>query len=270
MQDKKNKIYIRFTFANFEQYTLKYSDVIHWRKDYGANELMGGDINGQPNNEALLKLLRTNDTIIQGLDKAVKASLSTRAILKINTLLNDDEQIKNAQEFEQKLKILENGIIPLDQRMEYIPLSLDPKIIDKDTLEFIDKRILNNYGVSLPIFNGDFTEEQYQAFYEKTLEAMVLSLGRAFNKTLFTQRQLDLNNEIIFYSQGLLFTNMKNKISAVDILSSRGVLTDNQILAIFGYPPFDGGDTRHISLNYIDRNIVNEYQMSKKGSEANE
>ncbi len=267
-QDASNEIFVKFTFANFEQYTLKYSDVIHWRKDFGANELMGGDVNGQANNNALLKLLRTNDTITQGLDKAVKASLGIRGLFKINTMLSDDAQVEEVERFEQKIKSLDSGIIPIDQKSEYIPLILNPKIIDKDTLEFIDKRILNNFGVSLPIFNGEFTEEEYQAFYEKTLESMVLSLGRAFNKTLFTQRQRDLNNEIIFYSQGLLFTNMANKISAVDILSSRGVLTDNQILSIFGYPPFDGGDVRHISLNYINRDIADDYQLNKqKGSE---
>lgn len=270
-QDASNEIFVKFTFANFEQYTLKYSDVIHWRKDFGANELMGGDVNGQANNNALLKLLRINDTITQGLDKAVKASLGIRGILKINTMLMDKAQVKEVKKFERKIKSLDSGIVPIDQKAEYIPLTLNPKIIDKDTLEFIDKRILNNFGVSLPIFNGEFTEEEYQAFYEKTLESMVLSLGRAFNKTLFTQRQLDLNNEIIFYSQGLSFTNMTNKISAVDILSSRGVLTDNQILAIFGYPPFDGGDIRHISLNYINRDIADNYQLNKqKGSEKSE
>lgn len=92
---------------------------------------------------------------------------------------------------------------------------------------------------------------------------MIISLGRAFSKVLFTARELDFGNEIIFYSQGLMFTNMKNKIAAVDVLSSRGTLTDNQILEIFGFPPFEGGDVRHMSLNYINRDIADAYQMSK-------
>ena len=155
----------------------------------------------------------------------------------------------------------------IDLKNDYIPLTLDPKIIDKDTMEFLDKRIINNFDVSLPILNGTFTEEEYQAFYEKKLEPMVISLGRVFSKTLFTTRELEVGNEVIFYSQGLMFTNMKNKIAAVDVLSSRGTLTDNQILAIFGYPPFEGGDIRHISLNYINREIADQYQMGKISKE---
>lgn len=263
LQDSSNKMFIKFTFKSGDDFTLPYSDIIHWRKDFGANDLMGGDINGQPNNKALLKLLKTNDTIIQGIDKGIKATLSVRAVVKINTLLDDKKQEDERKNFESKMLNSESGILPIDLKSEFVPINIDPKFIDKDTMEFIDKKILNNYGVSLAILNGDFTEEQYQAFYEKTLEPMVISLGRVFSKILFTERELDVGNEVIFYSQGLMFTNMANKISAVDVLSSRGTLTDNQILAIFGFPPFEGGDIRHMSLNFINRDIADQYQMSK-------
>lgn len=263
LEDTTNRIFVKFTFKGGSDVTLPYDEIIHWRKDFGANDLMGGDINGEPNNEALLKLLKTNDTIIQGIDKGIKSSLSIRGLLKINTMLSDDKQIKEREEFEKKILDASSGILPIDLKSEYTPLNVNPKFIDKDTMEFIDKKILNNYGVSLAVLNGDFTEEQYQAFYEKTLEPMIISLGRVFSKVLFTVRELDFGNEIIFYSQGLMFTNMKNKISAVDVLSSRGTLTDNQILGIFGFPPFEGGDIRHMSLNYINRDIADAYQMSK-------
>ena len=119
----------------------------------------------------------------------------------------------------------------------------------------------------MAIYNGDFTEEQYQAFYEKTLESMIISLGRCFSAALFTDKELELGNEIIFYIQGLLFTSMTNKIAAVDILSSRGTFTDNQILSVFGYPPFEGGNKRKQSLNYINAELADSYQMNRKGSD---
>jgi len=140
-------------------------------------------------------------------------------------------------------------------------------MIDKDTLEFIERKILNHYGVSVAILNGDFTDEQYQAFYEKKLEQNLIGLGQAFSKTLFTDRELDYGNEVIFYGQKLLFTNTKNKIAVADILGNRGALTDNQLLELFGYPPFEDGDTRHMSLNYINRDIADSYQASKFNSD---
>ena len=268
LQDNLGKIYIKLYFGNFYDYTMPYADIIHWRKDFGANEFMGGDVNGRPNNDAILKQLKINDIINQGLEKGIKAGLTIRGLLKVHTMLDEEKQEKERIAFEEKINNSESGILAIDLKNDYIPLTVDPKIIEKDTMEFLDKRILNNFGVSLPILNGTFTEEEYQAFYEKTLEPMVISLGRTFSKTLFTARELDVGNEVIFYSQGLLFTNMDNKIAAVDILSSRGTLTDNQILAIFGYPPFEGGDVRHMSLNYINREIADSYQMSKVPKEV--
>lgn len=269
LEDVSGKLFVKMYFAKGDSYTLPYGDVIHWRKDFGANDFMGGDENGKPNNSALLKLLKINDITIQGFEKGLKASLTIRGLLKINTMMDDGKQAKEREAFEKKLNDTKSGILAVDLKNDFVPINLDPKMIDKDTMEFLDKRVLNNYGTSLAIICGDFTEEQYQAFYEKTLEPMIISLGRAFTRILFTDRELDVGNEIIFYAQGLLFTNMANKIAAVDVLSSRGVLTDNQILAIFGYPPFEGGDVRNKSLNYINREIADQYQMSSvKGKEV--
>lgn len=262
LQDSSGTLWIRFYFADGEPYTFLYSDIIHWRKDYTANDFVGGDANGKPNNDAMLKLLKVNDVIIQGIDKGVKAGLTIKGILKVNTMLDDEAQKQERIKFEAKMNEMQNGILAVDLKNEFTPITIDPKVIDKDTIEFIDKRVLANYGVSLKIFNGDFTEEEYQAFYEKTLEPMIISLGRCFSR-LFTQRELEVGNEIIFYNQGLMFMNTKNKIAAVDILSRVGTLTDNEILAVFGYPPFEGGNVRNKSLNYINRDIADVYQLSK-------
>ena len=263
LEDDSGKLFIRFHFADGEPYTMPYKDIIHWRKDYTGNDFTGGDSTGRADNAALLKLLKINDVIVQGLDQGIKAGLTIRGLLKVNTLLDEEKQEKEREKFEQKLTTMKNGILAIDLKNDFIPITMNPKVIDKDTMEFVDKKILANYGVSIKIFNGDFTEEEYQAFYEKTLEAMVISLGRCFSKTLFTPRELEVGNEITFYQQGLMFMNTKNKIAAVDILSRIGTLTDNEILAVFGYPPFEGGDIRNKSLNYINRDIADTYQLSK-------
>jgi HK97 family phage portal protein len=263
LESNDGNIYIKFYFGNGENYTLPYRDIIHWRKDFSDNDIMGGDINGNPKNQDILKVLKINHTITEGLDKAVKSSLSVRGLLKIQTLLDDEKQQKEREEFERKLVNSQSGIIPIDLKQEYIPIDVNPTIIDKSTLEFVERKILNHFGVSLAIINGDFTDEQYQAFYEKKLESNIIALGQAFSKTLFTNRELEHGNEVIFYGQKLLFTNTKNKIAVADILGNRGALTDNQLLELFGYPPFEGGDTRHMSLNFINRDIADNYQMNK-------
>lgn len=269
IQDITKTLFIKLYFGNGEDYILPYADVIHIRRKFSVNDFMGGGFNGQPDNQAILKVLETNDTVLQGVGKAVKASLAIRGILKINTMLEDTKQQAERTKFENALATNESGILPLDLKGDYTPININPKIIDPGILKFLQDKILDNYGVSLPIFSGDFTDEQYQAFYEKTLEPLIISLGQAFSKTIFTANELNFGNEIVFYPQKLLFTNVKNKIAVADILGNRGALTNNELLDLFGYPPYDGGDERFMSLNYIDNKISNEYQLKKAGVQDN-
>ncbi|MCM3053677.1 phage portal protein [Caldibacillus thermoamylovorans] len=263
LQDSTNELFIEMRFASGEKFTLCYSDVIHLRKRFGANDIMGGGINGEPDNKALLKVLQINDTLLQGLEKAVKSSLSIRGIVKINTMLDDPKQQSEREKFEKAIASGKSGIIPMDLKSDYIDLKPDPKLVDKDTLEFLDNKILRYYGVSLPILSGDFNDDQYQAFYEKTLESVVINLGQAFSKTLFTPRELDVGNEIIFYQRDMMYLSTNAKLNLIKTAGEQGLLTDNQKLALLGYPPIEGGDRRTMSLNYIDVSLANAYQMNR-------
>lgn len=263
LEDGYGKLYVQFHFLNTDKVVLPYSEVIHWRKEFSDNDLMGGNQEGQAKTETLLPILKINHSLIEGLDKAVKNSLAIRGLLKVNALLDDDKLEEERKEFEQKILNSQSGILPVSNKSEYTPLTINPTIMDKETLEFIEGKILKHQGTSLPILTGKFTEEEYQAYYEKIVEPEIIGLGQAFSKTLFTIEQLEAGHEIIFYGQKLLFTNTQNKIAVADILGNRGALTDNQLLELFGYPPFPEGDVRHKSLNYIDRDIANQYQLNQ-------
>lgn len=267
-QDPAGRLYVHFYFRQGQNYQIPYDSVIHLRKKFSANDIMGGGYNGQPDNEPLLSVLETNNTVIQGIGKAIKTSLSIRGILKLSTMLDDDNQKAERKRFEKAMKDGDTGILPLDLKGEYIPITSDPKLIDKDTLEFLESKVLRWYGVSLPILSGDFTDEQYQAFYEKTLEPILVSLGQAFSKVLFSERELDVGNEIVFYQKNMMYLSTTAKLNLLKTAGEQGLLTDDQKLALLGYPPIGGeeGARRTQSLNYVDTTLVNEYQMQKAKS----
>ncbi len=264
LQDQSGKLFVKMSFGNGDEYTLAYSSVVHLRKKFSGNDIMGGGTFGTPDNAALLKVLSINDSLMQGLEKGMKSSLSIRGIIKVNTMMESEDERKERERFEQKITDSKSSIIPMDLKGDYIPIKSDPKLIDKDTLEFLDQKFLRHYGVSAAILSGDFNDEQYQAFYEKTLEPILISLGQAFSKTIFTSRELDVGNEIVFYQREMMYSSMKSKLEILKTAGEQGLLTDNQKLALLGYPPIPGGEKRTMSLNYIDVNLVNAYQMSKK------
>ena len=267
-QDPNGKIYAHFYFKRGQDFTIAYESVIHLRKKFSVNDVMGGGYNGQPDNDALLSLLDTNNTIIQGIGKAVKTSLSIRGILKVNTVLNDADQTKERERFEASMAAGETGILPLDLKGEYIPITSDPKLVDKDTMELLENKVLRWFGVSLPILSGDFNDEQYQAFYEKTLEPLAVSIGQAFSKALFSPREQDVGNSVVFYQKNMMYLSTKSKLDIIKMAGEQGLLTDDQKLAILGYPPIGGeaGARRTQSLNYVDTDLVNDYQKAKSSA----
>lgn len=269
-EDRSGKMLIKLYFQNGTNFTFPYADVIHLRKKYSVNELMGGGLDGQPDNAALLKVLQTNYTLSQGLERAAKINSAVQAIIKIATLMDDDAAKAERDRFERLIASGESGLLPIDLKGEFIPVRGDVKFIDKDTLAFLQQSVLNWFGVSLPILTGEFDDDEYQAFYEKTLEPLVIYFGQKFSKTVFTERELDFGNEIVWYHRDMNYLSMNAKLNLIKTAGEQGLLMDNQKLALLGYPPVEGGNRRTQSLNYIDVNLINEYQMSKKHKAVNE
>ena len=159
----------------------------------------------------------------------------------------------------------DSGLLPLDMKAEYIPLDRDIKIVDPETLKFVDEKILRYFGVPLCILTGDYTKEQYEAFYQKTLEPLVIKLSQAFTKGIFTNRAaLGFGNKIVFFAEELVFMTMSQKLEFAQLMGDRGAVYDNELRVMFGMKPLKELEgVRKMSLNYIDAGIVNEYQLSR-------
>ena len=272
LQDVSGIFYIKMVFENGYETTIPYKNVIHIRYKYSVNEFMGGNESGQPDNDALLKTLELNNTLLQGVAKAMKSSFSVNAVVKYNTLMDSDKTDKNVKELELKLKKGESGILPMDIKGEYVPIKRDIKLVD-DTLKFIDSKILRQFGVSLPILTGDYTKDQYEAFYQKTLEPLIISISQAFTKALFGN-QKNYGNKIVFYSKELMFMSVSQKLEMVRVLGDSGSLYENEKRVAFGLRPLpELAGVRKQSLNYVDVEIANQYQLqnqNQKGGEENE
>lgn len=267
IEDARGELYVKFGFSNGQEYTLRYSDVIHIKKNYSVNQYMGGNEQGQPDNDALLKTLDLNHKLLQGIAKAMNASYAVNGVVKYNTMLEGDKITAALKELETKLRNSESGFLPLDLKYDYVPIKREIKLVDEPTLKFIDTKILRNYGVSLPILTGDFTKEQFEAFYQKAIEGLVINYGQGFTKTLFTEREKDFNNEVKFLPEELIFMSVEQKIQMVTLLSNTGALYENEKRVAFGLRPLaELEGKRFMSLNWVDVEIAKQYQIGNVGS----
>lgn len=239
-QDGTGKTWIIFTFPNGYKGEAPYEDIIHLRYRFGVSEFMGGNEYGQPDFKPLLETLRLNDTLLKGLAKSLNIQTTINGIIKLKTMVNADDQIAKVKEFERKLQANESGILPVDISADYTPITKQVNLLDDKVLEFIDKKILRTFGVSIPIVNGDYTKEQYEAFYQKTLEPIIKSFGEAFTKGVFTKHAATgFNNKIVFYAKELIFLNTAQKIDLFTLLVDSGSCYKNEMRVAFGLKPIN-------------------------------
>ena len=264
LQDSRGEMYVQFQFANMYQSTLRYDDVIHIRYNYSVNELMGGNAYGQPDHAALLKTLELNDTLLQGVSKALKSSFAVNGVVKYNTLMDEGKTDAALKELSERLARSEDGFLAMDLKGEFIPIKKDVKLVDEATLKFIDEKILRAFGVPLCILTGDYSKEQYESFFQGCLEGLITSYSQAFTKTLFTRREsYGYGNRVVFYAEELVFMTMSQKLELVRLLGDSGALYENEKREIFGLRPLPELEgVRKQSLNYVDSDKAIDYQMA--------
>lgn len=263
------KTWIRLTFPNGYVGEFPYEDIIHLRYKYSVSEYMGGDKYGNPDFKPLLDTLKLNDTLLKGLAKSLNIQTSINGVVKTKTMKNTDEQMKMIEEFEEKLKRNESGFMPIDISADFIPITKQVRLLDSTVLEFIDKKIFRTWGVSLPIVDGDYTPQQYEAFYQKTLEPIVKAWGQAFTKGIFTKHASQgFNNKIVFYVKELIFMTTDQKLNLFTRLGDRGGCYENEYRTAFGLRPLPELEgVRMMSLNYVDSKYAKEYQVGNNATE---
>lgn len=264
IEDLSGQMFVKFYFFGGQTTTIKYSDVIHLKYNFSVNEYMGGNEMGQPDHGPLLETLKLNHTLLQGVAKAMNASYAVNGVVKYNTIIDDGSTEKALKELERKLSNSENGFLPIDLKAEFIPLERNTQIVDTDTLKFVDEKILRCWGVSLAILMGDYTKEQYEAFFQKVLEPIIKSMSQAFAKKLFTDREKAFGNRVELYPKELIFLSMSQTLEMIRELSPTGALFENEKRVALGLRPLPELEgKRYMSLNWIDADNASQYQVGK-------
>ena len=266
LKDEGGGVFLRFYFSNGKSYMLPYESIIHLRRFFGTNDLFGGS-GAVSDHSALLKSIKINDSLLQGLDNAIKTSFQIKGLLKINGLLSEKDKTAQKKEFDDALKEASkddgSAIIPVDLKSEYVPLNSSPQLVDSTTLSFLQKKIISYFGVSDAIFDNKYNENEYNAFYEGVIEGIAIAMSEAFSKALLTRGQLESGEQIIFYSERLQYASWNTKVQAIEKLMGLGILSLNESRALLGFEPIEGGSRRLQSLNYVDADKANEYQLDK-------
>lgn len=260
LTDETGRIYVKFRFRSGRTSIFDYSQIVHVRRHFATDELMGD------NDSAIRGTLELAETQNRGAIEAIKSGAQLRGILKFTSIQSPEMLAKNKAQFIADYLDMSNngGIVVTDAKSDYQPISDKPTPIDTAAADAVAQRIYAYLGISKEIVTSSYTEDQWSAFYESVLEPLCVAYSQAFTVKVFTARERAYGNEIAFDGGRMIFANNATKLNMIKELTPLGLLTVNEAREILNLSPVPDGDTRLQSLNYVDAAKANEYQLGTK------
>lgn len=259
LQDKDGAIYLRFKFINGKTYDLPYLELIHLRLFYNKHDIFGTD------NKILKTDLETAHTASEGIKNSIKTSNNLKGILKYENSMLKDKDLKSSKEaFVSDFLNLENesGIAAMDAKADFKEINLKPITLDSDQLKQVNYNIFDYFGISENIVRNNFTEEEWNAFFEGVIEPRAIQMSDNFTNKIFNIKARKEGHKIVFTANRLQYASLKTKILLLKEAGDRAMLKVDEGREIIDLPPIGGEEGNKIiqSLNYIDGRIANDYQ----------
>lgn len=255
-----DEIFIKFQFAGGVRY-YAWEDLAVLRKDYNKSNFFGD------NNDAILKSINVLETANQGISNAIKSTANLRGIIKSTKAILSPEDKKKARDAfmeDYMTNFGSSGIGYMDASEDFKEVKMEPTIADSKTLEELRLNIYRYFGVSEEAILSKLTPDEYDALYEAEIEPVLIAFGYELTNKIFTQRERDFNNVIVYESQKLQYASANVKLRMVSLID-RGVLSINEYRAILNMSPVEGGDKRLVRKEYADIDNLDEIQGIEEG-----
>lgn len=258
-----NEIRLEFYMQNGKRITLPYRDVIHYRHDYNSDDLFGDS--PAP---ALKQLMEVVNTVDAGIISAVKNGQLIRFLLKFLIPMNQEKMKGEVKKFKETFMTAGDdtyGIAAVDSTAEIKDLNTKDYIPNGIVFTQAQKRIINLFGTNEKIISSDFSEDDWNSYYEATVEPDVIEMATEDTRKLFSSKDA-LTNKIVYEASNLSCASFKTRIE-LQAMVDRGALTPNEWREIFNRTPLSGGDK---PIRRLDTEVVNiASKLLDKGADVN-
>lgn len=262
---------IKFILTTGEEYILNYSDVIHLKWRRGTNLFRGGGNDfGYPETNDVTKSVNALNSTIEGLPKAITSSLQVKGVYNVKSLLERARMDEQRDNFEKHILDSNMGMIVTDLGGEFTPVNMQSPTIPEGLTKFMKESVTQRFGVSEEILNGDYTADQYDAFFKLCVEPFMTDFEQEMTEKCFTKREKEIGHKIRGYYNTLRYMSVNQKQEMSKLAFNTALMDINGVLDMFGLDPIEGGDRRLQSLNYVNAQNVDQYQADRVGSNTTE
>ena len=230
---------------------VPYTEIIHIRDKYMNNEFYGDD-----QQETLKNLVNTKHTLEQGIEKYIHTSNLVRGIVQVNAILKNEDLQKYLNDFNGQFDNLENksSFAVLDNKASFTPISSNAQIPDHEIFESVNREIYSYFGLTQEIVENNASNDSMEEFYDSVIAPILKQISEEFSDKLNMTVALTLDNYI--------FASFAKKISAVKEMVQFGILSIDESRQLLGYGKIPGGEKRLQTLNVVNADLVDAYQMN--------
>lgn len=237
--DQAGRLYIRFWMRNGKNFLFAYQDLIHMRGD----PCTGGDFWGGSKVELLEPLMEQIGAMDKGIVNAIRNGAIIRWLLRFSSNLNPEDLKKRAKEFADQFLSAGGGfgVAATDSKTEATQIKHDDFVPNSAQTDRVIKRFYASINTNEKIVMSDYTEDEWNSYYEAQVEPDVIQWGEEHTRKLFSRKKRSFGNFLMLESSNLTTASMKTKLELREMVD-RGSMSPNEWRATFNLAPVPGGD----------------------------
>lgn len=247
--DVKGQLYLRYTFSNGQRGAIEFERVGIMTSHQYRNDLFG------ESNTTLKPTMQLMQTSNEGIINAVKNSANIRFMAKIANMLKPEDIKKERERFTEDNLSAENtsGMIIYDSKFADLK-QVESKPYTPNALQTqqINENVCTHFGTNMHILQNDFTEEQWNAYYEGKIEPFAIQLSIVLSNMVYTERELATGNMITFSANRLQYASNATKLQVSTQLFDRALINRNTVMDIWNMPHVEDGDKYYIRKEYTE------------------
>jgi hypothetical protein len=264
--DRGGEPYLKYTFIGGQKRSVQLRRCAVVTKHQLKDDFFG------EKNTALTGTMELVNIVNQGIAEGAKNAATYRFMAQLNSKSFDNDLRKERERFDQNnfQTGIGGGLLLFGNQYTNIKeLSQRQFTVDPQQMALIKANVYDYFGVSEKIIRNEATGDELDAFFNGSIEPFAIKLSDALTKMVFSERERNGGNRILFTANRLQYMSVGAKISMAQQLGDRGVLTIDEIRELFNYSPLPDGKGQYTPIRgeYKD---VQGTDDDKDGGEGNE
>ena len=249
--DRGGEPYLKYAFNNGQKRSVPLRRCAVITKHQLTDDFFG------EKNSALMPTMELVNMVNQGIMEGVRNGATYRFMAQLTSKSFDEDLRKERERFDRNnFQSGGGGLLLFGNQFQNVQqLKQEGYKVDADQMKMIQASVENYFGVSAKVIRNEATGDELDAFYNGCIEPFAIKLSDGMSRMVFSERERNGGNAVTFAGDRLQYMNIAAKISMAQQLGDRGILTIDEIRALFNYDPLPDGAGNFIPIRGEYHNV---------------